>query len=258
MDFSIVIPALNEGLKIGRDVEAAGAFLSAQGLSGEVIVVDDGSDDETATVAESAGVPSGVERRVIRLGSHRGKGSAVRTGMTAARGEFAMFADSGLCVAFGNALRGLEMIRSGACEIAHGSRRLADSRIRVRRPASRRALSWLFRTVCLGVAGAARGLTDTQCGFKVYRGDVARALYAECISEGFMFDIEIVLRARRHGYRVSEFPIEWRCDLDSRLRPGRHIAGSLKELARIRRAMRDEANAPTRAAEETDWPDAGD
>src|SRR5881394_591754 len=126
MDLSIVIPAYNEAHKIARDVAAAGEFLTAQKFSGEIIVADDGSPDGTAETARHCVAPAGVELKVLKL-DHRGKGSAVREGMKIARGELAMFADSGVCIPFDNALPMLEAIRSGKCDIAHASRKLAAS-----------------------------------------------------------------------------------------------------------------------------------
>jgi dolichyl-phosphate beta-glucosyltransferase len=82
-----------------------------------------------------------------------------------------------------------------------------------------------------------RELTDTQCGFKLYRGDVARDLYKSCITDGFMFDIEIILRAAKKGYRIGEFPVQWACDLDSRLSVTRTPWPVLWDLRRIRRAV---------------------
>jgi len=240
MDLSIVIPAYREAAKVRHDVEAAAAFLVRQGLRGEILVVDDGSPDDTRQAAEDAEVPPEVERRVIRYEPHRGKGRAVRTGMTATRGEYVLFADSGLCVPFANALRGLAMIKRGECDIAHGSRKLPESILKVPQPLYRRVLSRLFRTVVFGLMGIPRELTDTQCGFKLYRGDVARELYRDCRSDGFMFDIEVLMRARRRGFAVREFPVEWVCDLDSRLRPMRNFFGVLRELVRIKRALRNE------------------
>ena len=240
MDLSIVIPAYNEAAKIARDVDAAARFLVDQRLAGEILVVDDGSDDETAKVAEAVPVPPGVERKVIRYLPHRGKGCAVRTGIVATRGEYVLFADSGLCVPFANALRGLDMLRQGTCDIAHGSRKMPESVLRVRQPLYRRLLSRAFRAVVFGLMGIPRELTDTQCGFKIYRGDVARKLYQDCRSDGFLFDIEVLMRARRRGFTVREFPVEWVCDLDSRLKPARNLFGILRELVRIKRALRDE------------------
>ncbi|GAH53825.1 unnamed protein product, partial [marine sediment metagenome] len=237
MELSIVIPALNEERKIGRDVEAAAAFLAAEGLSGEIIVVDDGSTDGTAAAAESAPVGAGIVRRVIRHERNHGKGCAVRTGMLETRGEYAMFADSGLCVPFSNALRGLALLRSGRCDLAHGSRHLPESVIVRRRGPYRRLISRLYRWAIPVLAHTPGGLSDPQCGFKMYRGDVARALYGRCVCDGFLFDVEIILRAARLGYRVEEFPIQWRSDPDSRLRPVRAIPRLLRELRMIRRAL---------------------
>jgi hypothetical protein len=80
-------------------------------------------------------------------------------------------------------------------------------------------------------------LTDTQCGFKLYRGDVARRLYSECATDGFMFDIEIILRALHHGFRIAEFPVEWTCDRDSRLGIRRSGRSVLRDLHRLRQTL---------------------
>jgi len=88
----------------------------------------------------------------------------------------------------------------------------------------------------MGIPG---GLSDTQCGFKIYRGDVARRLYGQCRTEGFMFDIEVLLRALHLGCRVIEFPVEWRCDLDSRLHPTRDGGSAFAELRRIKHRLKD-------------------
>jgi len=240
MDLSIVIPAYNEADKAPHDVEAAADFLLREGMTGEILVVDDGSDDGTAEAAADTPVPAGVSRKVLRYTPNRGKGYAVRTGMLESAGEYAMFADVGLCVPFENALRGLEPIRKGQCEIAHGSRKLAQSVLVRRQHPWRRFCSWAFRKVSGLMVKIPRNLSDTQCGFKVYRGDVARELYGACRSHGFMFDIEILLRALRKGYRVIEFPVEWRCDYDSRLHPTRNGAGAFSELRRIKRRLKEE------------------
>jgi dolichyl-phosphate beta-glucosyltransferase len=240
MDLSIIMPAYREGHKVCHDIEAAAAFLLRNSLKGEIIVVDDGSPDDTAEAARSVDVPEGVLLRVIRYETNRGKGYAIRTGMDAGTGRFAMFADVGVCVPYDNALRGLELLKSGQCDMAHGSRKLPSSvHVRSQR-LYRRILSWCFRHVIGFFMGVPGRLTDTQCGFKIYRGDVARALYGACFSDGFMFDIEILLRALAKGYRVLEFPVEWRCDWDSRLHPARGAAHTFAELAHIKKALKAE------------------
>jgi len=240
MDLSIVIPAFREEHKVAHDVEAAGAFLAEHGLTGEIIVVDDGSDDDTAGAASAAPIPDGVDFRVIRYEPNRGKGFAVKTGMLATRGTYTLFSDVGLCVPFENALRGLALLQSGACEVAHGSRKLPESVLVRKQRLCRRVLSWLFRKMVGLFMGIPHRLSDTQCGFKMYRGDVARELFQACRTEGFMFDIEILLRALAKGYRVAEFPVEWRCDYDSRLHPAHDGASVFSELRTIKRRLRDE------------------
>ncbi len=240
MDLSIVIPAFEESGKIARDVEAAADFLQAHGMKGEIIVVDDGSLDSTAQAARAVDVDPRVRLNVIRYEQHRGKGYAVRTGMNATQGQYVMFADCGLCIPYGNALEGLEMMKHGTCDIAHGSRRHIESDILRDQPWHRRTLSRMFKSMVRMILRVPRGLTDTQCGFKVYKGDVARELYGECITDGFMFDIEIILRAVKKGYRISEFPVEWACDLDSRLSVTRTPWPVLAELHRLKRAIAHE------------------
>lgn len=239
MDLSIVIPALNESKKIARDIKMASLFLEGNHLTGEIIVVDDGSTDGTAEAAKEIELASSVKLRVIRYEGHRGKGYAVRAGIKRSRGEFVMFADSGGCVPYGNVLRGLQMLRDGSCDIAHGSRKLAESDIRQDQAWYRRVCSRLFKWLIHRFWGIPGGLTDTQCGFKVYKGEVARELYSRCISDGFMFDVEIILRAQRGGYRIREFPIEWTCDPDSRLSLMRTPWPVFSELRGIRRALKD-------------------
>jgi dolichyl-phosphate beta-glucosyltransferase len=244
MDLSIVIPAYEEGHKIARDVEAAAEFLQANDQRGEILVIDDGSSDNTSQAARNVPVPESVERRVLRYEVHRGKGYAVRTGMVQTTGQYVMFADCGLCIPYGNALEGLEMLQSDVCDIAHGSRRHILSDILNDQPWHRRLLSRTFKATVRLMLRVPRELTDTQCGFKVYKGDVARALYSQCITDGFMFDIEIILRAVRQNYRIGEFPVEWACDRDSRLSVARTPWPVLAELRTLRRALADRDNAP--------------
>lgn len=241
MDLSIIIPAFEESRKIARDVKAAAEFLVGNGLAGEIIVVDDGSEDNTAQMARAIAVPAAVKLNVIRYEQHRGKGYGVRTGMKASTGRYAMFADCGLCIPYGNALLGLEMLQNDQCDMAHGSRRHVESDILQAQRWHRRLLSRMFKWVVRTMLGVPRELTDTQCGFKIYKGDVARELYGECTADGFMFDIEMILRATRKGYRMREFPVEWACDPDSRLSVTRTPWPLLVELHRLKRTMAKEA-----------------
>ncbi len=237
MDLSIVIPAYEESGKIARDVKEAAAFLNSAGFTGEIIVVDDGSKDDTAAIVEAEETPEGISTKAVRYEEHRGKGCAVRIGIQQTKGDYVMFADSGSCVPYEDTLRGLELIKSGQCEIAHGSRKMTGCHIEKAQSFYRRICSKMFHWLVIRDMGIPAEFTDTQCGFKVYRGDVARHLYGEAITDGFTFDIEIIMRAQREGYRIKEFPVDWTCDRDSRLSPTRSSWHVLYELLTIRRVL---------------------
>ncbi len=240
MDLSIVIPTLNEEHKIEKDVAENARFLHDSGLSGEIIIVDDGSTDNTAKAASSVHVPPDIKLNVIHYEPNRGKGYAIRTGMKESLGDYVMFADSGLCVPLGFIKTGLSMLQSGTCDIAHASRRHPRSVIRHGASFRRKILSLAFRTLIPPFMGIRTKTTDTQCGFKMYRGSVARELYAECKTDGFMFDIEIILRAEKKGYSIAEFPIEWTADRDTRIRIGHTAERMFTELTAIRQYLRKE------------------
>ncbi len=237
MDLSIVIPAFEESAKIARDIESAGAFLMENNLAGEIIVVDDGSKDDTCQVAKSAAVSTGIHLEVIRYYHHRGKGYAVRTGVSRSRGKYVMFADSGCCVPYSDTLKGIEMLESDHCDIAHASRKLAESKIQTKQAWYRRICSSVFKWFVHQSMGIPHELTDTQCGFKIYKGDIARKLYSECLTDGFMFDVEIIIRALRQNLRIKEFPIQWACDRDSRLSIARTPWPVIRELIKIKRIL---------------------
>lgn len=237
MDLSVIIPAYQESRKIAGDIESAAKFLQSHDFSGEIIVVDDASKDNTSEAARKVEVPEGMALRVIRYEEHHGKGYAVRTGMLQSKGDYAMFADSGSCVPYEDTLRGLDLLRNGECDIAHGSRKMRGCRIERPQSLYRRICSKIFHWFVVHAMKIPAEFTDTQCGFKMYRGDVARHLYGESITDGFTFDIEIIMRAQREGYRIKEFPIDWTCDRDSRLSPTRSSWGVLRELMAIKQAM---------------------
>jgi dolichyl-phosphate beta-glucosyltransferase len=178
-----------------------------------------------------------VEKTVIRYEKNHGKGYAVKTGMKITRGKYAMFADSGLCTDYRFTLDGLRLLSSGVCDLAYASRRLRQSVIKKPQHWTRRMTSQLFRGFVMWFMNVPRHLSDTQCGFKLYRGEVGRELYAECLTEGFTFDVEIILRAQKKGYRIAEFPIEWRSDHDTRVRPLKMFRRIFPELMTIRKEL---------------------
>ena len=240
MNLSIVIPAYNEAKKIAQDITSAADFLQTNNIAGKIIVVDDGSIDNTAAIAQKTVIPTQISLEVIRLEQNRGKGCAVRTGMAKTDDEYVMFADSGCCIPYEESLRGLDMIREDICEIAHASRKMQGTHILRKQSLYRYFCSKVFHWFVVHDFRNLTQLTDTQCGFKIYKGDVARELYARCVTDGFMFDVEIIIRALKQGRRVKEFPVDWTCDRDSRLSPLRTSWHVLAELIRIKRTIAKE------------------
>jgi dolichyl-phosphate beta-glucosyltransferase len=241
MDLSIVIPALNEEQKIAPDITSAAFFLGEAGLSGEVIVVDDGSTDRTFHNALTALVPEAVRRRVIRLDRNSGKGFAVKTGILESAGDIVLYADSGTCIPYADALPSVARMRAGELDMALGSRTHKETVICRNRPFMRQIISRLFRRASILFVGLPRDIRDSQCGFKLYQGDLARELFAGLQTSGFLFELEVIMKARRAGWRLEEFPVHWSCDLDTRLRPGRQAAGVFRQLLRVRKILRTPA-----------------
>jgi glycosyltransferase involved in cell wall biosynthesis len=234
MHLSLVIPAFNESAKIQHDLEAARKFLKEQPFSSEILVVNDGSTDATQQIAEAYAkkrADSKVAIRVLAYGQNRGKGYAVRYGVEKALGERIAFVDSGLCVPLEHLLRGLEKIDKGY-DFAIGSRRIAGTRIVRPQPLYRRLGSKAFWIVVQSVMGVR--VSDTQCGFKVYSGNAAKEIFSRVRTDGFMFDIEALIVARKQGLRGAEFPVEWSNDGDSRYHPIWGTIRNFRELMKIR------------------------
>jgi dolichyl-phosphate beta-glucosyltransferase len=236
LDLSIVIPAFKEEAKIGVDIDAAFAFLAQERLRGEVIVVDDGSPDNTAAVARSS-MAKYPDLHVLSYVPNRGKGHALRYGIARARGRNVLFADAGLCVPYPIAKIALAMLDMRMCDVANGSRRMRGS-VKKAQPLYRQLGSQAFGVIIHTFMGIPRYISDTQCGFKAYRLDVAQRLYGESFTDGFMFDTEIILRALKEGYAILEFPVVWENDADTRFNPRTGSLRLLKELVVIRRGLR--------------------
>jgi len=234
LDLTIIIPAYNDAHKFDADVAEADAFLERESLAGELLLVNDGSTDDT--VARARNLAERYPRlRFVSYEKNRGKGYAIAQGVKVARGGIVMFADAGLCVPYEIARIALTMLELDLCDIAIGSRRMRGS-VKKAQPLYRRigARGHKMLVHLLGVPGY---ISDTQCGFKFYRAAVAKRLFAQLVTDGFMFDVEIILRAVRDGCRILEFPVLWSNDPDTRFHPASGSFKVLKDLARIRLAL---------------------
>jgi dolichyl-phosphate beta-glucosyltransferase len=217
MDISIIIPAYNEQNKISADIIAADKFISDNNYVGEIIIVDDGSSDKTYQTAVSLKEKISANLNVIKLSKNLGKGGAVREGIINSNGEIVIYADAGLTVPFENALIGIKLIKEGKCDIANGSRKLDNSTIIKQQDFDRKIISKIFLFFIKLLLKVPQIMTDTQCGFKIYKGEIARKLFNNLTINGFLFEIEIIQLANVTNYKILEFPVTWKCDRDSRL-----------------------------------------
>lgn len=221
---SVVIPAYNEEQRLGPTLARIKEYLAAQDYSSEVLVVDNGSRDRTIEVAQMANVEVIEEPR-------RGKGAAVRTGMLAARGEYALFSDADLSTPIEELEKLMGEIEKGA-DVAIASRGLPDSNLVKRQPWYRemvgRGGNLLVRLV------AVRGIADTQCGFKLFPREIARRVFAAQRLTGAAFDVEVLFIVQHAGWRIAEVPVTWIDSPDTRFHRVRDSLDALKDLIRIR------------------------
>jgi len=228
---SIVIPAFNEEKRVGASLQAIVGYLAGKPFAAEIIVVDDGSMDRTSEVTRQALVGR-VRHRLVRLEANQGKGYAVRAGVLDSTGEVVLFTDADLSTPIEELDKFLARLDEGF-DVVIGSRALPGCEIRVRQARPREAMGRFFnRLVRLFVMD---GCLDTQCGFKVFRRAAAMDLFSRLQTKGFAFDVELLVLARKSGYRVAEIPVVWCNFAPSRVRIIRSSWQMLKELRRIRR-----------------------
>lgn len=228
---SVVIPAYNEERRLLDTLARVHEYLSHRDFSFEILVVDDGSEDDTAGIVERfAQEHEGV--RLICNDRNRGKGYSVRHGVLSAWGRDILFSDADLSTPIEECERLLPCISSGEYDIAIGSRAMAESNLEVRQPFYREWMGRMFNRIVQRLT--VRGIVDTQCGFKAFRGDVARQLFQKQTLTGFAFDVEILFLAQKAGFNIMEVPITWRNSADSRLNPVRDSLRMLREVITVR------------------------
>ncbi len=229
LELSIVVPAYNEAHRIAPTLDRLLAWLEEEGLSGEILVVDDGSTDGTAALvrrrAEDAPALS-----LLSYGQNRGKGYAVGWGIANARGRQILFCDADLSTPIEEYFvlaRALE-----GADIAIGSRAKSNQGRERSQPLYRRAMGRTFSTIVKAVA--VQGYGDTQCGFKLFRGEAAKRCFALRKIDGFAFDVEILHIAGKLGFAVAEVPVSWHhCDA-STIDPVKHSLQMFRDLLRVR------------------------
>lgn len=228
---SVVIPAYNEARRLGSTLDRVTEYLRGrQGSEGEheVLVVDDGSTDDTARRVASYPDPL---VRLVRQPENRGKGAALRRGVAESRGERVLLCDADLSTPIQEVERLASRLDDGA-DVAIGSRAVAGADVQKHQPFYRELMGKTFNRIIrlLGV----RGLRDTQCGFKLLDGEVARRLFRMLRTDGFAFDVELVWLARRHGLRVDEVGVRWIDSPDTRVHALYDSARMLRDVLLMR------------------------
>lgn len=205
---SIIIPAFEEADRLGQSVRKILAYIVREKLDAELIVVDDGSNDSTAEVAENVcrEFPR-IDTKVIRYEKNRGKGYAVKTGLLAANGDIALFTDADLSTPIEELQKLVRPIREDQFDLTFGSRALDRSLIGVHQPWRREQGGKVFNLIVRMLTGLP--FWDTQCGFKAFNMKKFRPLLEVMQIDRFGFDVEFLYVAELHGLRLSEIPVRW-------------------------------------------------
>jgi dolichyl-phosphate beta-glucosyltransferase len=230
---SIVIPAYNEARRLPTTLPRLVEYLGPQPWSWEVRVVDDGSEDATASVVE--GFRRADARVVLQREPHDGKGAAVKAGLLAARGAYRFICDADLSMPPHELPRFLPPVLTGvdvaiATREGHGARRIGEP---VHRHLMGRVFNYLVKAIVLP------GISDTQCGFKMFTARAVAEIFPEVTVNGWGFDIQVLALARRRRLRIVEVPIEWQYRDESQVSMLRDGPTMVRDLLHIRSQLRN-------------------
>jgi dolichyl-phosphate beta-glucosyltransferase len=229
VELSVVVPCFNEAVRLPGSLEQVAAYLEMQGAAFELLLVDDGSRDSTPQlIREAASANEHVQ--AVLLAANRGKGRAVAEGVARSCGGMVLISDADFSAPI-EEMPKLEAAIAAGADVAVGSRAKRGAR-EVDQPLHRRLMGKTFNLLVQGLL--LPGIWDTQCGFKLFRGDVARELFGRLRTDGFAYDVEILVLARRSGYRISEVPVRWINSSTTRVQTVRHSREMLSDVLHIR------------------------
>ena len=229
---SVIIPAYNEADRLPGFLDAAIAWCTGNEPSFEIIVVDDGSSDDTSNVVRQR-MNQHPQVRLVVHENNAGKGAAVRTGMHAANGRYRLFADADGATTM-KEYPALKRSAEHGSDIAIGSREGADKLVECS-PLRRFLGRWFNRVVRMG---SVKGISDTQCGFKLFATPRAIDLFSQAQEDGYAFDVELLLLAQKRGLKVSEVFVNWTEMAGSKVSVFRDGWRMLKAVRRIKRRWR--------------------
>lgn len=222
---TIIIPAYNEARRIGTTLDTVRRYVATTGIDATLVVVDDGSTDGTSHAARA----HAPEATVIRLPTNRGKGAAIRAGMATAASAHVLTCDADLATPITELPRFVAAIEAGA-DIVVSSRHISGAVIERTQPWVRRVLGAGFRAATR--AALRLPVRDPMCGFKLFRLEAARWLFARARIDGFACDIEVMYLARDR-YRIAELPVRWRHVDGSRVQVGQASWRAVRDIGRI-------------------------
>jgi len=232
MYLSVIIPAYNEEKRITSTLGQMHKFLVGKDYDYEVIVVDDGSTDGTLGEIEKSELVQAGKARAVSYDQNRGKGYAVKTGILESKGEYILVCDADMSTPIEELGRFFKLI-SGGNDVVIGSRSLSDSDVRIHQPWYREKMGKTFnlfiKMILMG------GFQDTQCGFKLFKRDVARVIAQKLKIDGFCFDVEMLYLAKKFGYRVKEIGVIWNNSPDSKVKVVDSSVGMFLDLFKIKR-----------------------
>lgn len=239
---SIVVPAFNEAARLEQSLRKIVEYLRERREASELLVVDDGSQDDTAAIAEKVAADSApVPIRVIRYTENRGKGYAVRRGLLEAQANIVLFSDADLSTPITETPKLVDPIRNGECDLTFGSRALDRRLIGVHQPWRREQGGRVFNLIVRLATGLP--FWDTQCGFKGFRMSVCRPLIEAAQIDRFGFDVELIYLAHLAQLRLREIPVRWDHTAGGPLdASGTYSRDSVRMINEVRR-IRAAANA---------------
>ncbi len=230
-ELSVVIPAYNEAERISSSLDSALEYLSVQPYSWEILVVDDGSSDDTVRIVRHYA----PRVRCIELGKNMGKGAAVRRGMLEAQGQYRVFTDADFSTPISELPKVLSRLHNGA-DLCIGSRRLDASSLKIHQPWYRELIGVIGNKIISVLVLS--GIEDTQCGFKGMQAAASNAVFSQMKIDGFGFDVELLYLCRRAGYRIEQVAVDWYNDERSRLNPVKDSLQTLRDVMRIKKLHR--------------------
>jgi len=228
---SIVIAAYNEERRILSSLFKIKEYFYYQNINYEIVVVDDGSVDHTNKIVTDV-IKDIPHLRVISYAANKGKGYALRQGVLASRGDVILVTDADLSTPIEELSKLLPLIHNHKCDVAIGSRALALSEIIKKQPWWRQSMGKFFNKLVKTLI--LEDFSDTQCGFKLFRGDIAKSLFKEAKINRFAYDVEILAIARKKGRTILEVPIRWINSPESKVNPVQDSLQMFRDLLKIR------------------------